>query len=124
MEEMFLALVVGFAACGIWLTVRIVNRRERWAKRTAIAMACLPILYVLSFGPACWMAAAPRVAGRSDVPRMWMRFYFPIGGLIHHTRTENTNLVRQWITLGSRQSGRVIVPTDAGGINWYGFTAE
>jgi hypothetical protein len=39
------ALAVGFAAFCVWLAVRIVNRRERWAIWTAagllIASACL-----------------------------------------------------------------------------------
>src|SRR5437899_2862266 len=45
------------AAFCIWLTVRIVNRRERWAKRTLAAVVGLTVLYVLSFGPACWLPA-------------------------------------------------------------------
>jgi hypothetical protein len=45
-------MVVGaaFAAFCIWLTMRIVNRRERWAKWTAIVIVAL-FLYVLSIGP-------------------------------------------------------------------------
>jgi hypothetical protein len=124
MEILFLALAVGFAAAGVWLSVRIVNRDERWAKRTAVALACLPILYVLSFGPACWLAARSRVAGQTEGPRIGMRFYFPIGALIHHTRSENRKPLLWWITFGTKKGGRVIVPTDAGGKNWYGFTAE
>jgi hypothetical protein len=51
------ALCISFAAFCVWLTVRIVNRRERWAKRLAGGIAVgLPVFYVLSFGPACWMA--------------------------------------------------------------------
>jgi hypothetical protein len=124
MEIIFLVLVVAYAACAVWLTVRIVNRREKWAKRTAIALACLPIVYALSFGPVCWLAARPRVPGQNDVPRFAMRFYFPIGASIHHTRSENRKSLVWWITLGARHGGRVIVPTDASGKNWYGFTAE
>jgi hypothetical protein len=124
MEILFLALAVAYAAGGIWLAVRIVNRREKWAKRTAAALACLPFLYALSFGPACWLAAAPRVPGQSDGPRIAMRFYFPVGALIHYTRSENRKPLLWWITFGARRGGRVIVPTDAGGQNWYGFTAE
>jgi hypothetical protein len=47
-------LAVAFAALCVWLTVRIVNRRERWAKWTLATTVCVPMLYVLSFGPACW----------------------------------------------------------------------
>ncbi len=49
---------VVLAALCIWLTVRIVNRRERWAKRTLAALIVLmPIFYLASFGPECWWFA-------------------------------------------------------------------
>jgi hypothetical protein len=45
-------LAVAFGAFCIWLTVRIINRRERWAKWTAVAILVIgPVLYVLSSGP-------------------------------------------------------------------------
>ena len=46
---------VAFAAFCVWLTVRIVGRRERWAKWTLATVVSLPVLYVASFGPACWL---------------------------------------------------------------------
>jgi len=39
------------ATFSVWLTVRIVNRRERWAKRTAVALIVLLVVYPLSLGP-------------------------------------------------------------------------
>jgi hypothetical protein len=45
---------VAFAAFCVWLAVRIINRRERWAKRTLAGVVGVPLLYVVSFGPACW----------------------------------------------------------------------
>ena len=51
------ALAVAFAAFCVWLTVRIVNRKERWAKWTAAVVIGLPALYGLSFGPACWVTS-------------------------------------------------------------------
>ena len=49
-------LCIAFAASCIWLTVRIVNRKERWAKWTLAVVVGLPVLYVASFGPACWFS--------------------------------------------------------------------
>jgi|SRR5579863_9504478 len=49
-------LAATFAALYVWLTMRIVNRRERWAKWTLAGVVGVPMLYVLSFGPACWLA--------------------------------------------------------------------
>jgi len=51
-----LAMVVAFAAFCVWLAVRIFNRRERWAKWTLAAVLSLPGLYVVSFGPVCWLS--------------------------------------------------------------------
>ena len=51
---------VAFAAFCVWLAVRIINRRERWAKWTfAASVVGLPVLYIASFGPACRIAAGP-----------------------------------------------------------------
>jgi hypothetical protein len=53
-------LAVAFAALCVWLTVRIINRKERWAKWTLVGTVVgVPILYVASFGPACWWFTIP-----------------------------------------------------------------
>lgn len=57
MTVLFPTLAVAFAAFCVWLTVRIINRRERWTKWTLAAVVSLPVLYVASFGPACWWMA-------------------------------------------------------------------
>jgi hypothetical protein len=71
------AVGVVFAAVCIWLGVRIVNRRERWAKWMLAGVVGLPMLYVLSFGPACWIAS-----------RIWVGFalvpYRPIAWATDH----------------------------------------
>jgi hypothetical protein len=62
MSEMILAILgAAFAAVAIWLTVRIVNRRERWAMWMAVGLVLLPGLYVLSFGPVCWINSRTNV---------------------------------------------------------------
>jgi hypothetical protein len=50
-------LVVAFAAFCVWLAVRIVNRQERWAKRTAVGLFVVLVGYPLSIGPACWLSS-------------------------------------------------------------------
>jgi hypothetical protein len=69
---MSMALVimgVAFAALAVWLAVRIVNRRERWAKWTAVAL----VAYPLSFGPAVWLAA------RGTIPETAVKcVYWPL----------------------------------------------
>jgi len=96
-------LAVAFAAFCIWLAVRIVNRRERWAKRTLAVMIVLPAMYVLSFGPACWISRRVQPSGEfvsivySPVIRVW------IGG--PHTIQ---NLISQFVRLGMAGGHAVI----------------
>ena len=54
-DFMMAALAVAFAAFVIWLTVRIVNRKERRTKRTAVILVALLVGYPLSWGPALWL---------------------------------------------------------------------
>jgi hypothetical protein len=52
-------LGLAFAAFCVWLGVRIADRRERWAKRTAVALAfAVLVLYPLSMGPVAWVYSA------------------------------------------------------------------
>ena len=51
----FIALGTAFAAFCVWLTVRIINRHDRWAKLTLAGLVGLPVLYAASFGPVCWI---------------------------------------------------------------------
>ena len=67
-------LSVTFAAFSVWLTVRIVNRRERWAKWTACGVLLLAMVsYPLSIGPAAIWATDQRIRA-SD----FTRFYYPL----------------------------------------------
>src|SRR5436190_24023387 len=75
-------LAVAFAAVGVWLVVRIINRREKWAKWTlAGTLIGLPLLYVMSFGPACWIANRYRplrgVVKSIFSPAAWAYFKTP-----------------------------------------------
>jgi hypothetical protein len=65
------ALAVAFAAFCVWLTVRIINRRERWAKWTLVP--AILIAYPLSFGPACWLSTTSDQSG--DIVSS---VYFPV----------------------------------------------
>lgn len=55
------ALLVPFEAFCIWLTVRIVNRWERWAKRPALVMLTVLVGYPLSLGPVCWVTSRTNI---------------------------------------------------------------
>jgi hypothetical protein len=62
-----------FVAFCVWLTVRIINRREPWAKWTLAAAIVVPPLYVLSVGPAMWLCG-----GDKSMPEWLLAIYRPI----------------------------------------------
>ncbi len=53
MQLLYATVCSVFAAFFVWLVVRLINRREQWAKRAAVGMPFAFVLYFLSFGPAC-----------------------------------------------------------------------
>jgi hypothetical protein len=118
------ALAVAFAAFCIWLTVRMVNRRERWAKWTLVAMLVLPALYVASFGPACWwfpdrvqfgIASADGEIISNDFDCRAPQIYWPIGWLAD--RAPPVHSAVSWFSgLGTDESIRL--PTNPTGEHW------
>jgi hypothetical protein len=68
-----------FAAFSIWLTVRIINRRERWAMWTLAVVVGMPVLYVASFGPTRAVIGRNRfVFEHSAMLDVYRIFYRPI----------------------------------------------
>jgi hypothetical protein len=76
MTILFPTLAIAFAAFCVWLTVRIVNRRERWAKWTLAFVIGVPVLYVLSVGPAAWLNTRQLIPEPLNSARR--HFYYPI----------------------------------------------
>jgi len=58
---------VAFVAFSTWLTVRIVNHHERWAKRTLAAVLGVPLLYVTSLAPLFLLEAQVHIESNSQV---------------------------------------------------------
>ena len=80
---------IAFAAFCVWLTVRIVNRRERWAKWMAAGVVVLG--YPLSFGPVAWLLAnaiPPASVG------LVLLFYMPL--MLVAEMTVPTHDLLQW----------------------------
>ena len=71
---------ITYAAFCVWLAVRIVNRRERWAKRALAAVGGAPVLYFASFGPACWLCEHGIVGQKAA----WLA-YRPLMRLYYHS---------------------------------------
>jgi hypothetical protein len=114
-----LAIVgVAFAAFCVWLGVRIVNRRERWAKWMLATVVGLPVLYVASFGPVCWwfikasspVTFTPRNAIDSfpHAPH----FFWPVGWLAQNGPKPLLRAIEWYAT---RRAPVVYIPADFGG---------
>ena len=83
-----------------------------WA---AVAVLALPLLYVLSFGPACWMTSQTIGPFTGEVrpellPRRFMRVYVPLGRL-SLDESPAGELMRWWVNLGLDDGEGVVVPT-------------
>jgi hypothetical protein len=117
MSRALLVLSVAFGAYGVWLTVRIANRRERWAKRLAVATVMATTLYPLSLGPACWLAGENETA-LAVVPNV----YYPILWLARAGRppTDFGRIDRwiEWYSTSGRSDGGWPVLTPKGEKLW------
>ena len=99
-EMTLMATGVAFAALCVWFGVRIINRRERWAKWALAVTLSLPVVYVFGFGPACWLASENKMS--PAVGRAACRFYGPL--LSYVLQSEETWSVRAlywWSSVGS-----------------------
>ena len=83
------------------ITLLCENRRFRW---TIIAAVLVPVLYVGSFGPACWIMS--RSTASNDVPKA----YLPMGWLIYNSPKWVENLLRAYARLGIPEGRAVLVP--------------
>jgi hypothetical protein len=76
------ALAVAFAGFCIWLAVRFINRRERWARRLLVGiMAVAPVLYSLSLGTAVYLVTRGLVSHEISQSLTTIYFIFPSNGL-------------------------------------------
>src|SRR5262245_41026233 len=82
METILAVVSVVYAAFCIWLMVRIVNRRERWARRTLAALVVgMPVLYVAGFGPAIWRTELNALCARHTAAIYWPLGRAPVRAL-------------------------------------------
>ncbi len=105
------ALTAAFAAFCVWLTVRIVNRGERWAKRLLALAVSLPVLYVASFGPACWLTP-PRFYPSIGPATLAPRIYQPLAMIRKQGPSVFADALNWYATVGNDHSYLVMIPID------------
>jgi hypothetical protein len=85
-------LAVAFAAFCVWLIVRIINRRERWAKWTAAAIL-VAAFYLFSLGPTVWLYD-------EDLLPDWVALiYAPVGWAYNNGPDEIRESIDAWMNL-------------------------
>ncbi len=99
MRILFSALAVAFFAFCIWLAVRLVNRRERWAKRTLAAGVVVPVLYVLSLGPSNWLINHGSVKEKGPIHSMLIAIYAPLDESITYWPRKAKNVLSWYVEL-------------------------
>ena len=90
-----------------------------------MAVFGLPVLYVLSSGPACWITAkrGPEHVRQDpsvkDIPLL-MRIYLPLGYLLSENsfNSRPTRLLQWWMALGAPRDCSVRVPYTMNGKQW------
>lgn len=119
-------IAVIFTAFSIWLTVRIINRKERWAKWTLAGVVGLPVLYVASFGPACWYIARTGIRDKhmpldTDAyihrPKPWFdAVYLPIGVFVGQEPYYVRPAFCWYGMVGAPEGSEVFLPSNRAGI--------
>jgi hypothetical protein len=120
LNGLFAVVASGFAGTCLWLSLRVFNRRERWATWALVAVVGSPVCYAGSLGPACWWFG-------SDSPKLpWgathepdgiysPRIYWPIGRLVQHAPTPIATAVG-WYTV--RDGKPVMIPLEPRGLRY------
>ena len=101
---LLLACGLSFGAFVIWLTVRTINRPERWAKRALWAIAGLtPVLYVLSLGPFAWMVSAEKLP--VEMVESVQYIYLPLKWIYTHGPTPIHDGLHWYVRICSVEQG-------------------
>ena len=88
------------------------SKKPLWPWIVALLIG-LPVLYVSSFGPACWLTAQ-RNGWSKLQPHRAMIIYYPLGALAARRDTVSACL-RWWMTLAVPRAHAAVVPTNARG---------
>ncbi len=115
-QSVWAAFGVAFAAflsCG-WECGSSIGS-ERWAKWTLATTIGLPVLYVASFGPACWVTSQDYIVGETVTTNRALIVYFPLARAIVNDPDTRYRWLVWWMTLGTPKGRTAIVPENASG---------
>ena len=89
------------------------HKKPGWTFWTVVLLIALPVAYVASFGPACWLTAR---CGLNDNkgPPSFMRPYAPLGQFIADERAVTGDVLHWWAGCGVLEGVEVCVPTVQG----------
>lgn len=86
-------------------------KKYGWAFWVSLALIGICLLYVGSFGPACWWASRTTQAGNYELADL----YRPLWWTIEHDTPLAGTILRQYVRIGLPPRGVVSVPAGTGG---------
>jgi len=90
------------------------GRKKPGVALWATVVLVVLVLYVASFGPACWLTSQ-RWGWSQLQPHRAMIVYFPLGALASRPDTAVGRGLRWWMTFGTRRGHAAVVQTNATG---------
>src|SRR5262249_53162746 len=97
---------VVFTCFCVWFGVRVFNRKERWAKRTPLAVLIVFALYIASLGPASWLASWGVLPLNPTA-----KFYLPMFCTVDRTSEQGDRWITDalaWYTrVGEKSDGQI-----------------
>ena len=115
------ALAIAVAAFSIWLAVRIVNRREPWAKWTAVGLVVVLLAYPLSFGPVCWLNSQPVANKKLRHGPEAMIIYIPLCRLAS-SNTVMGHALMWWVCFGLEPGRTTLLPNSVFDVREFSYS--
>lgn len=83
----------------------------------------VPVSYLASFGPACWLAAHPTggSGGPFTMTPTIMIVYWPLGWVAESDLEFAGKLLRWWACVGMKSGHMLWVPAERNRSNWHAF---
>lgn len=79
-------------------------------------LAAMPLFYVISFGPACWITAQVDVGGWNGCdPHRAMIVYWPLGSMASNSDSRLGQSLRWWMMLGVKKGYSAAAPVSQKG---------
>jgi hypothetical protein len=87
------------------------RKKPGWAFWTTVVVVVVLalVVYTLSWGPACWLAAQPGASG-TELPPAFRIFYWPLGRIMYWEIPGAAHALARYTQIGIKPGCSVLVP--------------